>query len=154
MVKADADPTLQNNDGKVAYDIAGDGKTHDAFRIARFTLGESHCDWKAAHVLTPLSPEEAEARSKKEQEQVDSAEQERRKADLERISQQEETRKANQFQNKAGAGNSLSAVPEKTWAEQNEQDLRGLTPEMRQRLERERRARAAEARMRAMASNS
>jgi len=54
------------------------------------------------------------------------------------------------IERKAGEGKTLGAVPEKTWIEKNEEDLRGLTPEVRQRLERERRARAAEARMKAV----
>ncbi len=48
---------------------------------------------------------------------------------------------------KKGGGKALGAV-EKTGAEKREEESRGLTPEMRMRLERERRARAAEARMR------
>lgn len=153
LTKAGADPTLSNADGKVPYDIAGDSKTHDAFRIARHALGESSCDWQAARVPSALSPEEAEARSKKDQEEENAAEAERRKADLERIAAEEEARKVGNLEKKAGAGQALGAVTEKTWAEKNDEDLRGLTPEIRQRLERERRARAAEARMKAMAAN-
>jgi hypothetical protein len=39
---------------------------------------------------------------------------------------------------------------EKTGAEKREEEMRGMTPEMRMRLERERRARAAEERIRRM----
>lgn len=150
FTKTDADPTTKNSDGKVPYDIAGDSRTHDAFRVARHTLGEKAHDWSAAHVPSPLSPEEAEAKSKRETQEASTAEAERRKADLERIKQEEQERKIGKIEKKAGAGKTLGAVPEKTWSEKNEEDLRGLTPEMRQRLERERRARAAEARMKAL----
>jgi len=150
LTKTDADPTLKSSDGKVPYDIAGDGRTHDAFRVARHTLGEKAHDWSAAHVPSPLSSEEAEAKSKRETQEASAAEAERRKADLERIKQEEQDRKVGKIEKKAGAGKTLGAVPEKTWAEKNDEDLRGLTPEMRQRLERERRARAAEARMKAL----
>lgn len=153
LTKSDADPTISNGDGRVPYDIAGDNKTHDAFRIARHDLGESRYDWKTAHVPPALSPEEAEARSKKDQEQENAAEAERRKADLEQIAAEEEARKVGKLENKAGPGQNLGAVTEKSWAEKNDEDLRGLTPEIRQKLERERRARAAEARMRAMSVN-
>ncbi|KAK5944728.1 hypothetical protein PMZ80_001928 [Knufia obscura] len=150
LTKADADPTIKNADGKVPYDIAGDSRTHDAFRVARHTLGEKAHDWSAAHVPTPLTPEEAEAKSKREASEANTAEAEHRKADLERIKQEEEDRKLGKIEKKAGTGKALGAVPDKSWTEKNEEDLRGLTPEMRQRLERERRARAAEARMKAL----
>jgi hypothetical protein len=41
-------------------------------------------------------------------------------------------------------------LPEKTAQEKREEEARGMTPEMRMKLERERRARAAEARFKAM----
>lgn len=154
LTKADADPARPNADGRVPYDIAGDGRTHDAFRIARQTLGEKACNWEAAHVLSPLSPEDVEARFAQQQAQDEAAETERRKADLERIKQEEEDRKLGKIEKKAGTGKALGAVPEMSWAEKNEEDLRGLTPEIRARLERERRARAAEARMKALAGGS
>lgn len=153
LTKADSDPTIANADGKVAYDIAGDSKTHDAFRVARHSLGENAFDWIAAHVPSALSPEEAETRSKRDQQEASTAESERRKADLERIKQEEEDRKVGKIEKKAGVGKTLNALPEKSWTDKREEEMRGLTPEMRQRLERERRARAAEARMKALAGN-
>ena len=154
LTKTDADPAIPNADGRVPYDIAGDGRTHDAFRIARHTLGETACNWEAAHVLSPLSPEDVEVRFAQQQAQDEAAETERRKADLEKIKQEEEDRKLGKIEKKAGTGKALGAVPEMSWAEKNEEDLRGLTPEIRARLERERRARAAEARMKALAGGS
>lgn len=150
LTKAHADPTLVNGDGKTAYQIAGDSKTRDAFRIARHTLGESSADWTAAHVPSPLSPTEVEARLQKEKAADDAAEAERRKADLERIRREEKERHVGRIEKKAGQGKSLG-VAEKTGAEKREEEGRGLTPEMRMRFERERRARAAEERMRRMA---
>lgn len=154
LTKSDADPTVTNGDGRVAYDIAGDARTHDAFRIARHTLGESAFDWSAAHVPSALSPEEAEAKSKRDQQEETKAEAERRKADLERIRQEEEDRKVGNIEKKAGSGKALNGgLPEKSWTDKREEEMRGLTPEIRQRLERERRARAAEARMKALSQN-
>jgi hypothetical protein len=150
LTKANADPTITNGDGKTAYQIAGDAKTRDAFRIARHQLGESEIDWAAAHIPSALSPEEVEARAQKEKAADDAAESERRKADLERIAKEEEARHVGRIEKKAGAGKSLGVV-EKTGSEKREEEGRGLTPEMRMRLERERRARAAEERMRRMA---
>lgn len=153
LTKADADPTITNADGRVAYDIAGDSKTHDVFRVARHTLGEKAFDWAAAHVPSALSAAEAEAKSKRDQQDETEAEAERRKAGLESIRQEEEQRKVGNIEKKAGVGKTLNALPEKTWTDKREEEMRGLTPEMRQRLERERRARAAEARMKALGQN-
>jgi hypothetical protein len=153
LAKAHADPTLVNGDGKTAYQVAGDAKTRDAFRIARHILSEDTVNWSAAHVPSPLSPGEAEAKATAEKAADEAAESERRKADLERIRKEEETRLVGRIERKAGGGRSLGGggggvVVEKSGSERREEEGRGLTPEMRMRLERERRARAAEERMR------
>ncbi|KIX96802.1 uncharacterized protein Z520_07522 [Fonsecaea multimorphosa CBS 102226] len=151
LTKAHANPTLKNGDGKTAYEIAGDAKTRDAFRIARHQLGEKAFDWSAAHVPAPLSQEEADARAAQEKAAADVAEAQRRKAGLEHLRVEEEKRNLNRIEKKAGAGKTLAvAAVEKTGAEKREEEVRGLTPEMRIRLERERRARAAEERIRRM----
>ncbi|OAP61274.1 hypothetical protein AYL99_03475 [Fonsecaea erecta] len=150
LSKAHADPTIKNGDGKTAYEIAGDAKTRDAFRIARHQLGENVFDWSAAHVPSPLSQEEADAKAAQEKAASDAAEAQRRKAGLEQLRLEEEKRNVNRLEKKAGAGKTLAAVAEKTGAEKREEEVRGLTPEMRMRLERERRARAAEERIRRM----
>jgi len=150
LTKADADPTITNGDGKAPYDIAGDSKTHDAFRVARHMLGENAFNWDKAHVPSALSPEDAEAKAKREQTEANASEAERRKVDLDKI-RQEEDRKVGKIEKRAGAGKTLNgAPPEKTWVDKQEEQTRGMTPEMRMKLERERRARAAEARMKAM----
>ncbi|EXJ72417.1 uncharacterized protein A1O5_04921 [Cladophialophora psammophila CBS 110553] len=151
LTKAKANPTIRNGDGRTAYDIAGDPKTRDAFRIARHQLGESAFDWSAAHVPSPLSQEEADAKAIQEKAASDEAETERRKAGLEHLRLEEEKRNLSRIEKKAGAGKTLAvAAVEKTGAEKREEEVRGLTPEMRMRLERERRARAAEERIRRM----
>ena len=151
LTKAHADPTLVNGDGKTAYQVAGDAKTRNAFRIARHILGEDTVNWSAAHVPSPLSPAEAEAKATAEKAADEAAESERRKGDLERIRKEEEARLVGRIEKKAGGGKSLGGggvVVEKSGSERREEEGRGLTPEMRMRLERERRARAAEERMR------
>ncbi|KIX09900.1 uncharacterized protein Z518_00981 [Rhinocladiella mackenziei CBS 650.93] len=150
LTKARADPTIQNGDGKTAYEIAGDVKTRDAFRIARHQLGENAFDWSKAHVPAPLSQEEADAKSKQEKAASDAAEAQRRKTELEQIRQEEDRRSIGRIERKAGAGKTLTAAVEKTGAEKREEETRGLTPEIRMRLERERRARAAEERIKRM----
>jgi Bacteroidetes VLRF1 release factor/Ankyrin repeats (many copies) len=149
LTKAKADPTLPNGDGKTAFDVAGDAKTRDAFRVARHLLGESAIDWRAAHVPSALDEKEAEDRQQTEKEQQRNAEIERRKADLERLRQEEESQKMGKIEKRAGTGQSLGSRP-KTGAETREEEARGLSPEMRMKLERERRARAAEERMKRM----
>jgi hypothetical protein len=147
LTKAQADPTSVNADGKTPYQIAGDAKTRDAFRVARHVLGEEGIDWAAAHVPSPLSPGEAEAKASAERAVEEREEAERRKEDLERIRGEEEARRVGGMERRAGQGRSLGVV-EKSGSERREEEGRGLTSEMRARLERERRARAAEERMR------
>ena len=149
LTKASADPTLANGDGKTAFDIAGDTKTRDTFRIARHSIGESTIDWRAAHVPSGLSQHEAEARQKREKVQENTEEAERRRADLEKLRQREEAQKIDKIERKAGNGQSLGSR-DKTGAEKREEEGRGLTPELRTKLERERRARAAEERIKKM----
>ena len=152
LTKANADPTLLNGDNKTPYDIAGDMGTRDAFRVARHVLEDSpdsKIDWDAAHVPLPMMQEEADARAARDKATEDAAEAERRKASLERIRREEEALQVGKIQRKAGVGKTLSDV-EKTAEERRQEEARGLTPEMRTRLERERRARAAEERIRRM----
>ncbi|ERF69195.1 hypothetical protein EPUS_01152 [Endocarpon pusillum Z07020] len=146
LTKAKADPTLCNGDGKTAFDVAGDSKTRDAFRLARHLLGESAFDWKGAHIPSALSEKEVEDRQQLEKAHESTAEAERRKADLERLRHEEAAQRIGRIEKKAGTGKSLGSR-DKTGAEIREEEGRGLTPEMRMKLERERRARAAEERM-------
>ncbi|KIW70894.1 hypothetical protein PV04_03127 [Phialophora macrospora] len=150
LTKAKANPAIRNGDGKTAYEIAGDIKTRDAFRVARHQLGENAFDWAAAHVPSALSQEEVDAKAAQEKSVSDAAEARRRQADLERLRQEEEKRNVGRIERKAGAGKTLAAAAEKTGAEKREEEMRGLTPEMRMKLERERRARAAEERLKRM----
>jgi hypothetical protein len=151
LVKGKANPTLHNEDGKTAYDIAGDRATRDSFRLARHTLGESAWDWDSASVPPALSPSEASKReeaAKAEQAAADKKEAERRKAETERLRKEDDDLTNAKREKKMGRGRVVGVVPEKSGAERREEEARGMTPEMRQRLERERRARAAEERMR------
>lgn len=149
LTKAGADPTLVNGEGKPAFDLAGHRATRDVFRVARAELGENAWDWGAAHVPPPLSKVEAEKRGALEKAEADKAETDRRKAEEERL--RKERPVADQTTNKGGKP--LGAVS-KTAEERREEDARGMTPELRLRIERERRARAAEERMKRMAGGS
>ena len=149
LTKAGANPTLVNGEGKPAFDLAGHRTTRDAFRVARSELGENQWDWSAAHVPPPLSKADAEKRGASEKAEADRAETERRKAEEERLRKE----KPAVDQTAKKGGKTLGVVP-KTAEERREEDARGMTPEMRMRIERERRARAAEERMKRMAGGS
>lgn len=146
LLKAGADPTQQNDHGKTAYEVAGNARTRDAFRVARHQLGEAKWDWAAARVPAGMSQDEADERLRKEKEDEERTEIERRKNDLDQIRREDEERKIKGFERKGGGGRTV-AVAEKTGAERREEESRGMSEEMRKRLERERRARAAEERM-------
>ena len=156
LLKAKADPTILSSEGKTAYDLAGDRATRDAFRLARHQLGESEWPWERTGVPSALSPAEAEARDKQEKSEKaaeDAKEAERRKQATERLRKEDQEKADEKREKKLGPGKTLSAL-EKTGAEKREEEARGMTPEMRARLERERRARAAEERIRRMQSGN
>ena len=150
LVKAKADPTIINLDGRTAFDLAGDRATRDAFRIARSELGESAWDWPKAHVSSPLAQVEAEERDRAEKADEEKAESARRQSELQRLDQ--ERTKEPQI-NKSSTGKALGSLPV-TAEDRREIDGRGLTPEMRAKLDRERRARAAEERIRKLTGKS
>ncbi|RDW74326.1 putative C2H2 finger and ankyrin domain protein [Aspergillus mulundensis] len=148
LTKADADPTSANGEGRTPFELAGDRATRDAFRVARHELGESKWDWEAAKVPSAISKADADSRSQRERKTAEEEEANRRKAEMDRLRQEEEAAAAASRTTKKG-GRTVGSV-EKTAQERREEEMRGMTPEMRMRLERERRARAAEERIRRM----
>jgi hypothetical protein len=156
LVKAGADPTVKNNEGKTAFEIAGDRQTRDAFRVARHDLGESAWLWDDAKIPAPISRAEAEQRDKEQKAEESKIESERRKAELERLKTEgPQITESNGLGKAAGRGRQkvLGEVA-KTAQQKREEEARGLTPEMRMKLDRERRARAAEERMKKLAGGS
>jgi hypothetical protein len=151
LTRAGADPTIRNNEGKVAFELAGDRATRDAFRVARSELGEDKWPWDTgARVPAPMTKAEADSRDEREKKEASEKEAERRRAEEERLRAAEEPAVV-ESKNKAKArANALAAGLIKTPQERREEEARGMTPEMRMRLERERRARAAEARLKKM----
>lgn len=147
LTKAGADPALPNREGRTAFELAGDRATRDAFRVARGEVGESAGrDWEAARVPPPLKREEAEKRGERERVEAEAREAERRKAEEARL----RTEGPKVADAKGRKGGVLGAGAQKTAQEKREDEARGLTPEQRMKLDRERRARAAEERMRRM----
>ncbi|EED18148.1 C2H2 finger and ankyrin domain protein, putative [Talaromyces stipitatus ATCC 10500] len=149
LSKAKFDPTMKNSEGKTPFDLARDRATRDAFRVARHELGESAWDWEAAHVPSPISQAEVSQRQEKEREEATKEEADRRKAEIERLKAEEAANVAAVEKRKNVGGRKLASL-DKTATEKREDEMRGMTPEMRMRLERERRARAAEERIRRM----
>lgn len=146
LLKADADPSLKNQDGKTAFDLAGDRATRDAFRVARDELGEDKWDWDAANVPPAMKRDEADKREERERKESEKQEADRKKAEEARLRTEgpKVSDKATKARGVLGGG-----VP-KTAQEKREDEARGLTPEQKMRLDRERRARAAEERIKRM----
>ncbi|KAH0537428.1 hypothetical protein FGG08_005781 [Glutinoglossum americanum] len=151
LTKLSADPTILNREGKTPFELAGDRATRDAFRVARGELGEKRWGWDKARVPAPLTKSEADKREEKERKDAEKKEAERRKVEVTRLREEQAVAKQKEQQGSSrNGGRSLGLGAAKTGAEKREEEARGMTPEMRMRLERERRARAAEERIRKM----
>jgi len=150
VVRGGADPAAPNRAGRTPFELAGDRATRDAFRVARAEAGENRWAWDAARVPPALSREEAERREERERREAKTKEAERRREEEERLRAAERAAPPVGGGKKLGGGSLLGSIPRKTAQEVREEEARGLTPETRVQLERERRARAAEERMRRM----
>lgn len=149
LARGGADPTVQSDEGKTPFELASDRSTRDAFRVARGIVGEERWDWDAAaRVPAALSREEVERREERERKEQEARERERRAAEEEKLRAQ----RVPVGQDGRGAKKGVLGGLElkKTAQERREEEARGLTPEQRARLDRERRARAAEERIRRM----
>ncbi|KAL7804587.1 hypothetical protein V8C43DRAFT_268386 [Trichoderma afarasin] len=150
LTRAGANPLLKNMEGKTAFELAGDRPTRDAFRVARSELGDAKWDWDIGKVPPAMTKDEADRRDEREKQEADKKEADRRKAEEERL--RAEGPKV--LDQKAKKGNNVASMIAKTPQERREEEARGLTPEMKMRLERERRARAAEERIKRMQGGS
>lgn len=155
LLKGAASPALPNGDGKPAFDLASDITTRNVFRVARYSLGENTFDWDAAHVPAALSPEEAAERESRQRQEEKLREKDRRKAETERLKAEgPKVIDSAPLGKAAGRGRALAlGQVQKTAQERREEESKGLTPEMRMKLERERRARAAEERIKRLAGS-
>lgn len=149
LTKAGADPSIRNGDGKSPFEIAGDRPTRDAFRLARSQIGEEQWKWDEAGVPPALSQADADARTAREKDEKaaeEAVEKQRRQAEMERLRREDKEKESASREKKLGKGNVLEK-PKLTAEERRHEEARGMTDEMRMRLEREKRARAAEERM-------
>lgn len=154
LTKAGADPTVTNDEARTPFTLAGDRPTRDAFRVSRSSLGESAWTWEKSDIpaaMTHAEAEKREAQDKSDKAAQVKAEAERRKAETERVRKESEAAEVKSKEQRLGKGKALgAALPVKTGADLREEEMRGLTPEARARMERERRARAAEERFKRM----
>ncbi|KAI0097005.1 hypothetical protein GGR51DRAFT_486852 [Nemania sp. FL0031] len=150
LLKAGADPTLQSAEGKTPFDLAGDRATRDAFRVARHELGEERWDWDRAHVPAPLKRADAERRGERERVEAERKESERRAAEEMRLRQEGPKVDDSKIGGKGKGRSVLDAGVPRSAQDRREEEARGLTLEQRMKLDRERRARAAEERFKKM----
>ncbi|OZJ06097.1 hypothetical protein BZG36_01013 [Bifiguratus adelaidae] len=140
---ANANPTIVADNGKTPYEVAKDKETRNAFRRSMAAY-PNLWDWMgAAKVPSALTQEmEAEQRRredekrKKEKERKKKTESEKKAREQSKVSAAEE--KANEFIGKTPGKHNAAITADQI-------DLSRLTPEMRAKVERERRARAIEA---------
>jgi hypothetical protein len=164
LERGGADPSVRNAEGRTAVQLAAGRGARDAFRAARFALGEQPAwaaaaggregSWDEAGVGAAMAPGEIKQREdaeKKEAEREAAAEAERRRAEVERL-RAEDAKRPPPKHKSAGAGRVLggAAAAPLTGEQRREVEARGMNPAVRAQLERERRARAAEERFRRM----
>jgi len=149
VLKAGADPSIRNGDGRSAFEIAGDRATRDAFRLARSQLGEDSWPWDIAGVPPAITQVEVDSRAARERDEKaseDAAERQRRQHEVEKLRSEDAKRTANAREKRFGKGHVMEK-PKMTAEERRMEEARGMSDEMRMKLEREKRARAAEERM-------
>lgn len=136
LLNLKADPTILNEFGKTAVEIC-DSSSRKVFQVARYKLGEDAWDWSASKVGAPKSQEEVDRENKEELDRVKKEKQQQLQEVLNQKSEME--LKTPKIQ----ASGTLGGTPMKVINEMN-----GLSDEQKQRIMREQRARAAEARLR------
>lgn len=141
LVNLKADPTIESERGRTAFEISADEKTKYTFEVARNALGEDYCDWeKSARVPEAKSQEEVEEVLKKKEEES--------REHLRKIHERELENARKQISEshdkKFGKGKTLGA-----FKETEQKKLDSLTPQQKMRVMREQRIRAIEARMKA-----
>ncbi|PQE30211.1 ankyrin repeat and zinc finger domain-containing protein [Rutstroemia sp. NJR-2017a WRK4] len=155
--KAGADPRVRNGEGRTAFEVCGERGVRDEFRVWRGEVeseGKWDGKWEDTRIPAGITRAEATKRGEREKEEEKRKEVERNKAEDERLAREEEEGKARRFGKVAGGGKGLGVAgglglgKVGSAQERREQEMRDMSPEVRMRVERERRARAAEERMR------
>ncbi|KAF3903592.1 hypothetical protein AA313_de0203642 [Arthrobotrys entomopaga] len=146
-----ADPSIKNSAGKTAYDIAGDRATREVFRVARMEAGDGKADWDGLGVGSPLSRKEYDESLEKEKAVRDAEEKERREKETARLKSLPDGGKSAGGSSSRGGKSLAEVLGTNVGAMVREEETKGLSEEAKRRLERERRARAAEERMKRLA---
>ncbi|CAI2172415.1 14514_t:CDS:2 [Funneliformis geosporum] len=152
LLNQGADPTITSIKNLTPYDLAKDKETRNVFR--RYMA--EHMDkwnWINAHVPSPLTKEMEEEQLRKQKEKKRKDKERKKKATANKKEKEiiEVNKKAI-----AESSESISSASKKNGSSMtgksldNSSSLIGLPAEMRTRIERERRARAAEARLNGM----
>ena len=136
-----ANPELTNVAGKTPYEIAGDRSTRDRFRLARHTIGELKWNWESAKVGKPLTEKDVQTRDQREKSDLEMAKAQKQ-AEAKRIADEAFKPSGKSMGKTMGGGN---VIPDRAGND------KGITEGMKVKIERERRARAAEARFAALA---
>jgi hypothetical protein len=146
LLESGADPTLHAQNKTVKpYDVAGNKDARDVFRRFMYRYPEKW-DYQTANIPGPLTPEMEEKQAEKEKQ--------RKKKEKERKKEKQKEQKEKFAILEAAAAESTNAADQiikKTTImklSDSERQTLGMTPEQRQRFDREKRAMAAEARMR------
>lgn len=130
-----ADPTIKASGGKTIWDIAGKSKkAKDALQVARHTLGETKWDWAATKVGPATSKEDILARDTAEKLEI----KEKLEKELQKEEEQKKEKRLERLIAKHGSGRHVGG---------DNLGTNGLSEQEKQYIERERRARAAEARL-------
>ncbi|ODQ67092.1 hypothetical protein NADFUDRAFT_12406, partial [Nadsonia fulvescens var. elongata DSM 6958] len=148
LMSLKANPTITNELGRTPWQVIGNSeegkRVKDIFRLARYELGEACWDWSAAGVDKPLTRDDLERQDQKakiiqEEERIEAEKSmlEREKLENERRGE----RFVDRIIKKSGTGKKLGVQTGVQGI-----GIGGLSEEARVKLERERRAKAAEER--------
>ena len=146
LLSIGANPEVQNAAGKTPYEVAGDRSTRDRFRLARRNFGENRWNWEAAKVGKPLTEQEVAQRDRREANDIAESKAQQL-AEQKRLADEAVRPSQSKISGNGKSGVGATKEPPRGPAAND----RGMTEEMRIKIERERRARAAEARITAFA---
>lgn len=158
LVKYDADPTIVSDAGKTAYEVSKDKETRNAFRRCMCDYPDKWSWLEDGRVPSPLTQKQLEEQQKKDAKKLAKEQEKKRLIELERakleaIREQKEQEAKLEKTNAIRAKNNMLPIVSKLGGDVVS-DMANMTPEARMRLEREKRARAAEERMKRFASSS
>lgn len=150
LLDEQCDPCVLNATDQTPFEVAGSKTTRDAFRLWRGTNGnELKWDWDVARIPAALTADQVKAKLARDKElkaAEDVLEAQRRELEMLRLHKEaEQAREAElkEAARKRGPGRSLAMG---VLGGSSITNLNGMAPDMKQKIERERRARAAEAR--------